>query len=181
MVSQNKSFRPHSFKSPTHAVELTTSLNPFPVLHALYGLNNNTIKVIYNPNAKRLVISTTRPLVLKYRPCPSVKNSSLLRDRLNAATRIIKNPNTVYNTKKSVPLSVSVVAFQLKAAAGKRERARAREVRKGWCKGGKGATTDCVELLLEDFQNDEGEGELSETCSPVRCFKCPLTGSTINS
>jgi hypothetical protein len=110
-------------------------------LALVYGFNNNTIKVIYNPNAKRLVISTTRPLVLKYRPCPSVKNSSLLRDRLNAATRIIRNPNTVYNTKKSAPLSVSAVAFQLQGPGGERERERerAREIeafRKGWSKGG---------------------------------------------
>jgi hypothetical protein len=88
--------------------ELTTSLNPFPVL--VYGLNNNTIKVTYNPNAKRLVINTTRPLVLKNRPCPSVKNSSLLLVRRNAATRIIKNPNAVYNTTSAFPQDIPPIA-----------------------------------------------------------------------
>src|SRR5256885_15239499 len=78
MVSQQQ-----SFSIPRLPLSLRRRSNSCHFYDMRY--NNNTIKVIYNPNARTLVTKTTRPLVLKYRPCPSMKNSSLLRDLLSAA------------------------------------------------------------------------------------------------
>lgn len=126
---------------------------------------NNTSKLIYNPNAKKLVTNTTRPLVLKYLPCPSMKNSSLLRVRLNAATRIIKNPNTVYNTKLSTPARQGGVRAVCLLGD-----VKAPQV----C----GRTSNGIELFLKDFKNDQSKGELTETRSPIRSLKSPLTSPT---
>jgi hypothetical protein len=53
------------------------------------------MRVMYSANARELVTTTVRPLVRKTLPSASEKNVLLLLDRLNAATRIRRNPNTV--------------------------------------------------------------------------------------
>ena len=59
---------------------------------------SNTSKVIYIDKLRVMVTPTMRPLVLKYRPCPSEKNSLFDNARRYVAANNNKIAYTEYNT-----------------------------------------------------------------------------------
>ena len=114
-----------------------------------YVNNIRTNNAMYNASDNTLLISTTRPLVLKNRPWPSLKNSLLFLVRLSPAIRIIRNPNTVYNT--------NTLLFQTIAMR--------------W------RTANCIKLLLKDLQDYQSKRKFPKTRSPICGFKCSLAGT----
>ena len=41
------------------------------------------------------------------------------------------------------------------------------------------STSNSIKFGLKNLKNNQCKRKLSKTCSPIRCFKCPLTSSTI--